>query len=73
MVIPNLLLFSLFYVFIISLLFWLMLCFSQIKQFKSSVINIWNIMHIDICFLKFEFLNYDNVKAFKSNFFLWQV
>jgi hypothetical protein len=30
-------------------------------------------MHIYICFLKFEFFNYDNVKVFKSNFFLWQV
>jgi hypothetical protein len=39
----------------------------QIKHFKSCVINIWGIMHLDTKFLKLEFLDYDN--ALQNIFF----
>jgi hypothetical protein len=42
----------------------------QIKQFKWCVTNVSSIMHLDTHFLEFEFLDYDNVKPFKSKFFI---
>jgi len=56
------------YLFIESLLLWLILHIFQIKQFKWCVTNVWAIMHLDTHFLEFEFLDYDNVKPFKSKF-----
>jgi hypothetical protein len=45
-----------------------MLHIFQIKQFKWCVTNVWTIIHFDTHFLEFEFLDYDNVKPFKSKF-----
>jgi hypothetical protein len=59
---------SLIYLFIESLLLWLILHIFQITQFKWCVTNVCNIMHLNTHFSEFEFLNYDNVKPLKSKF-----
>jgi hypothetical protein len=64
------LLLSLIYLIIASLLLWLILHIFQIKQFKLCVTNVWTIMHLDTHFLEFELLDYDNVKPFKSKIFI---
>jgi len=63
------LLLSLIYWFTISLLLWLILHIFEIKQFKWCVTNVWTIMHLKTHFLEFNFLDYDNVKPFKCDFF----
>jgi hypothetical protein len=65
MVILNVCYYSHFLFFIASLLLRPIL---QIKQFKQCVIHVSTIMHLDTHSLKFEFLDYNNVKSFKSKF-----
>ncbi len=41
----------------------------EIDQFKWCVTNVWTIMHLKTHFLEFNFLDYDNVKPLKCDFF----
>jgi hypothetical protein len=59
-----------YFIYLLKIYMWY---FFQIKLFKWCVINVWVIIHIDTHFLKLEYLNYDNVKPFKSKFFLFQI